>query len=418
MFRRLWYIIPITLIIALYFFYWFRNSSSFDAITSSSIRIIPADSFDIKRVKSYEQKPDNNSWINITNIVFKKEWTKYGGIRISIEYNLNEPDITAQTPAYIFIHYRKNDDKPWKLIPMKFLSGNGHNIVESPGEKVSYWWGTREMSFKEFKKVEFWVHGMKMVLIPSGEFIMKSVPGAGYDAARSQNQVNFLPTYYMAKYETTVEMYVDYLNMINGNKIGWNHQMADDSSCGIIKHGGFLINAYYDVVPGRENYPVTNVSWYDAQSFLTWCGLRLPTEAEFEKAFRGGYYLDDDSTKQFPNPMPDRIYPWGNQFPNEDDIYRCNAYGEEDGYPYTAPVGTYEEYNSPYGIADLAGNVAEWTLDWYTTSYHTGLDGYRMTRGGSYLEFSLVVDAITGATAAPLLENNIVGFRGVKDYVQ
>jgi formylglycine-generating enzyme required for sulfatase activity len=99
--------------------------------------------------------------------------------------------------------------------------------------------------------------------------------------------------------------------------------------------------------------------------------------------------------------------------PDSDGEFRCNAYGEADGYPYTAPVGSFEEYNSPYRIADLAGNVEEWTLDWYTTSYHVGLDGYRMIRGGSWMEFPLVVDAISGATKAPILESGLVGFRGV-----
>ncbi len=148
---------------------------------------------------------------------------------------------------------------------------------------------------------------------------------------------------------------------------------------------------------------------------MQWCGLRLSTEAEFEKAFRGGEYLDGDQAGSVPNPHPERTYPWGNTPPGQDGVYRCNAYGEEDGYPFTAPVGSFEEYNSPYDIADLAGNVEEWTRDWYTTSYHAGLDGYRMIRGGSWTEFPLVVDAISGATRAPILESGVVGFRGVYD---
>jgi len=62
----------------------------------------------------------------------------------------------------------------------------------------------------------------------------------------------------------------------------------------------------------------------------------------------------------------------------------------------------------------MAGNVVEWTLDWYSTSYHTGLDGFRMVRGGSWMAVPAACDAITGATQLPIKESSIMGFRGVK----
>jgi formylglycine-generating enzyme required for sulfatase activity len=211
-------------------------------------------------------------------------------------------------------------------------------------------------------------------------------------------------------------MYTDYLNEIaSKEEIGWNSKMKEDSTCGIRRHKAFLGKVWFSVTPGREDHPVTQISWYDARGFLRWCGLRMPTEAEFEKAFQGGIFLDGDTRKEIPNPNPNRSYPWGDTAPDADGLYRCNAYGIEDGYPFTAPVGSFEKYNSPYHIADLAGNVEEWTLDWYTTSYHVGLDGYRMIRGGSWVEFPLVVDVISGATRSPILENGLVGCRGVYD---
>ncbi len=214
----------------------------------------------------------------------------------------------------------------------------------------------------------------------------------------------------MAKYETTIAMYTDYLNEIGGEGTGWNRRMTNSNRCGIIRH----INYTYSVKPGRENYPITYVSWYDAMNFLRWCGLRLPTEAEWEKAFRGGLYLDGDEAKKLPNPMPERRYPWGNQAPNADGIFRCNYDGADDGFDYTAPVGSFAKFSSPYGICDLAGNVAEWTLDWYSTSFHAGLDGFRMVRGGSWMAVPAACDAITGATQFPLKESSIMGFRGAK----
>jgi formylglycine-generating enzyme required for sulfatase activity len=95
------------------------------------------------------------------------------------------------------------------------------------------------------------------------------------------------------------------------------------------------------------------------------------------------------------------------------DIHRCNHGGEEDGFAGTAPVGSFPGFPSPYGAEDMAGNVAEWTLDWYSTSHHAGIDGYRMRRGGSWRSVPEGVDGVSGATSLPLQGSGIVGFRGV-----
>ena len=386
-----------------------------DAVTSASIHIIPPGEQDIKKTRVMHQEKEVNTWIDISNVIFKKEWTEYGGPRLSIEYALNEQDITPQTPAYIFIRYLSEENACWSLLPRRILKGNGHGIVEKPGHKVSYFFGGYEMLFDNFTKADFRVRGIKMARVPPGEFVMRSLPGAGKDDTREHERVSDLPLFYMASYETTIGMYTDYLNEIAPQRVGWNRKMEDDSICGIVRHKSFLGDPRFSVMSDRADYPVIHVSWYDAVGFLEWCGLRLPTEAEYEKAFRGGKFLDGDTSQKVPNPNPTRPYPWGEVPPDTNGIYRCNAYGDEDGYSNTSPVGSFEEYNSPYDIADLAGNVAEWTLDTYTTSYHVGLDGYRMIRGGSWVEYPQVVDAISGATKSPILESGVVGFRCVYD---
>jgi formylglycine-generating enzyme required for sulfatase activity len=146
-------------------------------------------------------------------------------------------------------------------------------------------------------------------------------------------------------------------------------------------------------------------------TFLEWCGLRLPTEAEWEKAYRGGRFLDGDDSRQRPNPAPEREYPWGDEPPNG-EVPRCNYDGDEDGYPNTAPIGSFPGFESPYGAVDMAGNAAEWTLDWYSTSYHADLDGYRMRRGGSWRSVPQGVGAVSGATSLPLDGSSLIGFRG------
>ncbi len=348
-------------------------------------------------------------WLELSNIKVRQEPTELGGPKIIIEYDIEDPNISPASPAYVFVRYSK-DETNWQLIETDCLRGNGFDIVDKPGHKKIIWWGTDQTSFTDANQVDVRVRGIQMVRIPAGEFIMKSLPGGGRDESKNINPSSDLNLFYMAKYETTIAMYTDYLNEIGGEEAGWNRRMTNSNRCGIIRH----INYTYSVKPGRENYPITYVSWYDAMNFLRWCGLRLPTEAEWEKAFRGGLYLDGDEAKKRPNPMPERRYPWGNQAPNADGIFRCNYDGAEDGFDYTAPVGSFAKFSSPYGICDLAGNVAEWTLDWYSTSYHAGLDGFRMVRGGSWMAVPAACDAITGATQLPLKESSIMGFRGAK----
>jgi len=351
-----------------------------------------------------------SQWLEISNVKLRQESTELAGPKIIIEYDINNPDISPESPAYIFVRYSRDSGKSWQLISMDSLHGNGFDIVEKPGHKQIIWWGTGQTSFADTNQVEVRVRGIEMARIPAGQFVMKSLPGAGRDESKEISPDPDLPLYYMAKNETTISMYTDYLNELGSEAAGWNQRMASENRCGIARNK----DGTYSVKPGRKNYPVTYVSWYDAANFLQWCGLRLPTEAEWEKAMRGGLYLDGDTAKKKPNPIPERRYPWGDESPGAGGVFRCNFDTEDDGFAYSAPVGSFEKFGSPYGVSDLAGNVAEWTLDWYSTSYHAGLDGFRMVRGGSWMAVPAACDAITGATQLPLKESSIMGFRAVK----
>ena len=136
----------------------------------------------------------------------------------------------------------------------------------------------------------------------------------------------------------------------------------------------------------RNDHPVVHASWNDAAAFARWLGQRLPTEAEWEYAARGG--------------LEQKLYPWGNK-PRPDKEHRCNIWqGEfpmndtgDDGYRGTCPVDAFPP--NGYGIFSTTGNTWEWCTDWFSADFHMtgGQDNpsgppagtNRVMKGGSFL---------------------------------
>nr|WP_267897615.1 formylglycine-generating enzyme family protein [Cryobacterium tepidiphilum] len=169
-------------------------------------------------------------------------------------------------------------------------------------------------------------------------------------------------------------------------------------------------------VDGLDDHPVVHVSWNDAVAYCAWAGRRLPTEAEWEYASRGG--------------RGGARYPWGDELMAGDGRWRVNIFqGEfpqrntaDDGWPTTAPVRSFEP--NGYGLWQTVGNVWEWCADWFDAGYYGRsplespagpIDGAaRVMRGGSYLCHSSYCNRYRNAARSSNTPDSSMGNAGFR----
>ncbi|MBI4671644.1 MAG: SUMF1/EgtB/PvdO family nonheme iron enzyme [Chloroflexi bacterium] len=225
---------------------------------------------------------------------------------------------------------------------------------------------------------------VEFVRVPAGNFLLGSDPRADRHAQPDelpQNQVT-LAEYWISKYPITVAQFTIFTDATN-------RPVPFD-------------------FPQKSSHPIVNTSWFDALVFCRWASdvtgkeVRLPTEAEWEKAARG---------------TDGRIYPWGNDF----DAHRLNS--AEAKISGTTPVDGFAAGASPYGAWDMAGNVWEWVNDWYKPDYYaervsenpqgpeTGY--YKALRGGAWFSDQDHVRAADRTHFNPENRYDYVGFRVV-----
>ena len=104
-------------------------------------------------------------WIDLSDLKVDLETTELGGPRVVIDYNLSDPEISAATPAHVFIRVSKDSGVTWHPVSLKSLSGDGHGIVESSGQKKSIWWGVNEAGFSNLDRINIRVRGTRMVSV-------------------------------------------------------------------------------------------------------------------------------------------------------------------------------------------------------------------------------------------------------------
>lgn len=221
-----------------------------------------------------------------------------------------------------------------------------------------------------------------MVYIPAGEFTMGS--NEWWPKSQPEHK-RFLNAFYIDKFEVTNKRYKKFVEAVKRTP------------------PAHWVNG--EIPAARAEHPVVFVSWYDANDFCRWEGKRLPTEPEWEKAARG---------------TDKRTFPWGDKF----EAKRGNMpqLGKND----TMPVGSFENGKSPYEAYDMAGNIWEWTSDWfkpYPGNNHPDEnygEKYKVVRGGSWYDCTYYKCGISAPTYNriffnPMTMNNNFGFRCAMD---
>ena len=241
-----------------------------------------------------------------------------------------------------------------------------------------------------------------MVLIPAGDFQMGSYDG--YDNERPVHTV-YVDAFYIDTYQVTNKQFKAFVDA--------NPQWQKDNIPDKYHEGDYLWYWIGNSYPsGEGNHAVVNVSWYAAMAYAQWAGKRLPTEAEWEKAARGG--------------LVGKEYPWGDTI----DANKAN-HGRSVGS--TTPVANYAP--NGYGLYDMAGNVWEWCLDAYERDFYArsarqnpiagkgvGNDFtrvqphiWRVLRGGSWSSDAQLLRVAYRARSAPTYTAGSIGFRCAKD---
>jgi len=243
--------------------------------------------------------------------------------------------------------------------------------------------------------------GMVMVYIPAGEFLMGSTDNEverlrneclddGWDvnlcSERGTDElpqhVVYLDAFWIDQTEVTHAMFAEFLN-----ELGDFHDEENDQLFFIfprdVPFSHYIFrddNGIFYIQEGYENYPISGVHWAGANAYCQWAEMRLPTEAEWEKASRG---------------IDGQPYPWGYEDPTCILANYEGCYGDYHGLS-SLPVGSLPDGSSQYGVMNMAANTSEWVADYYDQIYFSYSTNYNpqgpefgnehVIKGGSYYD--------------------------------
>ena len=223
-------------------------------------------------------------------------------------------------------------------------------------------------------RAPLWIRG-DTVAIPRGSFTMGS---ADADANRNEQPVHrvHVAAFRLDRTEVTVKAYGE---CVRAGKCREPEAFVEEK-------GNYRIFCNWRHPEGRAMHPVNCVDFFQASAFCAWAGKRLPTEEEWEYVASGG---------------EGRKFPWGNDEPSPTRLNACASecpanlgakrfplqtplFAASDGWPETAPAGSYPAGASRHGVLDLAGNVWEWTMSFYAAYDGSNREAKRVLRGGSW----------------------------------
>lgn len=235
-----------------------------------------------------------------------------------------------------------------------------------------------------------------LCLIPAGQFTMGSDNDLPNEAPAHEI---YLDAYYIGKTEVTNAEYYPF----------WLETGGSDSPHTPISYGE-TFGTWPEIAKTKPDYPVVGVSWDSAVAYAAWHGMRLPTEAEWEKAARG---------------TESKRWPWGDTFTQRIKGTTRHANIWKQSGADLQPVRTYPTGVSPYGVYDMAGNVWEWVADRYSDTYYRrgpdrnpkgpGVGSRRVVKGGSWLNPEMFARCSTRIGQYPAIGTSFIGFRIAKD---
>ena len=236
--------------------------------------------------------------------------------------------------------------------------------------------------------------GIELIRIPAGPFLYGSADSdeMASDDEKPQQTVE-QPEYWIGRAPVTNAQFARFVEAtrhwtraeLDGHSWGWTDEERDRR----IRRADWRHPRGPETsINGKNNHPVVQINWGDANMFCDWAGLALPTEEQWEKAARG---------------TDGRIWPWGNEPPTAEHCNFNRNVGE------TTPVGQYSpKGDSPYSCVDMAGNVWEWVGSWY-------LEGRRRPwRGGAWKEDAQYTRAACRYINQTHYTQDDVGFRVVE----
>jgi formylglycine-generating enzyme required for sulfatase activity len=327
------------------------------------------------------------------------------GQNVTIITETDDPDGNLYKVKFYIGEYLINEDAeaPFRYVWSTIGIEEGEYVLTAEAVDTEQKSSRDQVTVQIYTEIE--ITPMEMILVEGGTYEMGCASNINYSCYSNELPIHSvaIDSFYISRHEITNYYYAQFLNEIDIDSLGvYEGEVLIDmnsSNTQIKYQNGEFVPEY-----GKENFPVIEVSWYGAKAYCEHQGGRLPTEAEWEFAARGGNYTDTTV------------------FAGGDDILNV-AWYVENAQNSTHAVGTRRA--NEIGLQDMSGNVWEWCNDWYDEAYYevsplsnptgpeTGVD--KVLRGGIWNGDAVFCRVSYRDFTSPIITNNANGFRMVKD---